>query len=78
MDSRDWGDKGDSDDQWLEGDIFKPDNSEDGGDPGGDPGVYSLRIKSGNVTDFAGEMLIWKSKIEDIRAAGDDINLNYR
>jgi len=44
-------------------------------------GIYGIRITSdnGNIIDFSGEVLLWKSKVQDIRAAaGENITeLSY-
>ena len=53
----------------LEGDIYNP---------SADAGVYGLKIIAGDITDFTGEALLWKSNVKGIRAAGEDIaDLNY-
>jgi hypothetical protein len=51
----------------LEGDIYDPDEG---------PGIYGLMLTSGDdnsITDFTGEALLWKSKVQNIRAAGETI-----
>ncbi len=57
---------------WIheEGDIFSTANN----------GVFGLKVSSnsGEITDFTGEVLIWKTKVKDIRAAGENIaELSY-
>jgi hypothetical protein len=55
----------------IEGDIW------DDEDPDTD-GIFGIKVVTGSSTDFSGEMLIWESKVKDIRAAGDDIaELDY-
>ena len=50
----------------LEGNIYNP---------GADTGIYGLKVTTGASTvDFTGEVLLWKSKVQDIRAAGEDIS----
>jgi hypothetical protein len=52
----------------LEGNIYGPDAGN---------GVYGLKVSSGDndsITDFAGEVLLWKSKVQNIRAANEDID----
>ncbi len=55
-----------------EGDIYSTGNN----------GIYGLKVSSligdSNITDFTGEVLIWKSQVENIRAAGQSIGaLSY-
>ena len=56
----------------VEGDIYST----------GNDGVYGLKVTSvigdDAITDFTGEVLLWKSKVQNIRAAGQDIgDLDY-
>lgn len=50
-------------------------------DPNAGDGVFGLKVTSGDdgsISDFSGQVLIWKSKIQNIRAAGVDIaELDY-
>ena len=51
----------------VEGDIYST---------GGGDGVYGLKVTSGggDIVDFTGEVLIWKSKVKNIRVAGENIS----
>ena len=50
-----------------EGDIYNPHSN---------PGIYGLQVTSGGgaIVDFTGEALLWKSKVQNITAAGLDIS----
>ena len=66
MDASTWGSA-------VEGDIYDPGTTNDG--------VYGLKVISSDdnsIADFTGEVLLWKSKVKNIRVSGEDINeLDY-
>ena len=74
MNPGDWGEAVDANSQWMEGNIFKPTGSSDG--------IYGLKLMSGDdssIADFTGEVLLWKSQMENVWADGEflDPALSY-
>jgi hypothetical protein len=62
----------------AEGDIYVI--TDENATPSTTNGIYGLMLTSGDdnsITDFTGEALLWKSKIQDVRAAGETIDLEY-
>jgi hypothetical protein len=67
MNPGDWGEAVDANSQWEEGNIFKPTGSADG--------IYGLKLMSGDnnsIADFTGEVLLWKSQMENVWAEADE------
>ena len=64
----DFGDEADS-----EGDIYYDvsDKNTDNDDVGADSGVYGIKVKTGNVVDFTGEALMWKTPLPAVQISED-------
>ncbi len=58
----------------VEGNIY--DITDTNATPSTTNGIFGLMVKSseGSVSDFTGEVLIWKSPVQNIRVAGEDID----
>ena len=58
----------------VEGDIFSI--TDPNATPSTTNGIFGLKVMSGDgsISDFTGEVLLWKSNVENIRAAGQNID----
>ena len=56
----------------AEGDIY---TAVDSGLTSAVNGVYGIKVQTGDVTDFTGEVLLWRSDLPTLKISGEDVDI---